>query len=56
MSKSENPEDLFMENYKNALVKKSNPNEELDMTGIEDFDMPNLYSGYFNHSKKRYSF
>ena len=51
MDKSENPEDLFMENYKNALVKKSNPNEELDMTGIEDFDMPNLFSGYFNPSK-----
>lgn len=51
MAKSENPEDLFMENYKNALVKKSNPNEELDMTGIEDFDMPNLFSGYFNPSK-----
>jgi hypothetical protein len=51
MSKSENPEDLFMENYKNTLVKKSNPNEELDMTGIEDFDMPNLFSGYFNPSK-----
>jgi hypothetical protein len=51
MSKLENPEDLFLENYKSDLSKKSDLNEELDMTGIEDFDMPNSFSGFFNSSK-----